>query len=150
METNHTTIKRPLTIIILLVAVIIQSNSQTISYDYDYAGNRISRKVVPLSPPPQGAKKQPADSIAVEDILGKRNILVYPNPTRGALGVEINGGDTEEDIRLILFSGQGVQLYNSKAQPGINPIDMTAYPKGWYILRVQAGEERKEFKVIKE
>jgi hypothetical protein len=83
-------------------------------------------------------------------MMDERTITVYPNPTRGALGVEINGGDTEEDLRLILFSGQGVQLYNSNAQPGINPIDMTAYPKGWYILQVQAGESKKEFKVIKE
>lgn len=148
METKHATTKRLLTVFIFLAAVIIWSNSQTISYNYDYAGNRISRKVVPL--PPQGAKKQPVDSIVVEDILGERNILVYPNPTKGALGIEITGGDWDEDIRLMLYSGQGVMLYNANANQGINPVDMTAYPKGWYILRVQAGEQRKEFKVIKE
>lgn len=149
MKINHPSIKRLLTIFIFLTSVIIRINSQTISYEYDYAGNRISRKIVSLPPPPQGAK-QHVDSTAVKDMMGERTITVYPNPTRGALGVEINGGDTEEDLRFILFSGQGVQLYNSNAQPGINPIDMTAYPKGWYILQVQAGENMKEFKVIKE
>jgi len=148
MKTNHEAIKRLLAVFTILAAVILQSNSQTISYDYDFAGNRISRKVVSL--PPQQAKQQPTDSVVVEDMLGARNILVYPNPTRGALGVEITGGEWDEDVRLILYSGQGVMLYDANAQQGINPVDMTAYPKGWYILRVQAGEKRKEFKVIKE
>jgi len=136
-------------LLIFQLLFTISIHSQTVSYAYDQAGNRISRKIVTLPPPPQGAK-QHVDSTAVQDMMDERTITVYPNPTRGALGVEINGGDTEEDLRLILFSGQGVQLYNSNAQPGINPIDMTAYPKGWYILQVQAGESKKEFKVIKE
>ncbi len=147
MKTNHVAIKRLPALFIILAAVIFQCNAQTISYDYDYAGNRISRKVVSL---PQSIKGQPVDSVLVEDMLGARNILVYPNPTKGALGVEITGGDWDEDIRLILYNGQGVTFYHAKAQQGINPVDMTAYPKGWYIIRVQAGEKRKEFKVIKE
>ena len=147
MKTNHVAIKRLSALFILFAAVILQCNSQTISYDYDYAGNRISRKVVPL---PQNIKGQPTDSVIVEDMLGERNILVYPNPTRGSLGVEITGGEWDEDIRLILYNGQGVMLYHASAQQGINPVDMTACPKGWYILRVQDGEKRKEFKVIKE
>ena len=147
MKSNHVAIKRLPALLILLAAVIFQCNSQTISYDYDYAGNRISRKVVSL---PQSIKGQPVDSVLVEDMLGERNILVYPNPTKGALGVEITGGDWDEDIWLILYNGQGVTLYHAKAQQGINPVDMTDYPKGWYILRVLAGEKKKEFKVIKE
>lgn len=130
--------------------IAISMYSQTVSYTYDQAGNRISRKVITLPPPPQGAKQQFSDSTVVQDMMGERTITVYPNPTRGALGVEIKGGDTEDALYITLFSGHGVQLYNGIAQPGINPIDVTAYPKGWYILRVQAGEERKEFKVIKE
>lgn len=147
MKTNHVAIKRLLAVFTILAAVNLQTNSQTISYDYDYAGNRVSRRVVSL---PQSIKSQPTDSVVVEDMLGARNILVYPNPTKGALGVEITGGDWDEDIRLILYSGQGVMLYHANANQGINPVDMTAYPKGWYVLRVQAGEKRKEFKVIKE
>lgn len=144
-------IKPPLLFLLIFqLFFIISMHSQTVSYTYDQAGNRISRKVVPLNSSPQQVGKQHVDSTCIQDMMGERTITVYPNPTRGALGVEINGGDTEEALHIILFSGQGVQLYNSTAQPGINPVDMAAYPKGWYILRVQAGEERKEFKVIKE
>lgn len=142
---------RPLLLLVLsfLFLFSVSALSQTVSYTYDQAGNRISRKVVTLPPPPQSAKPQ-VDSTSVEDVLSERSIIIYPNPTRGALKVDINGGDTEEELRIILYSGQGVQLYNSIAQPGISSVDMTAYPKGWYILRVIAGENKKDFKVIKE
>ena len=143
---------KPLLLLVLTFLFFFNVNvfSQTVSYTYDQAGNRISRKVVTLPPPPQSAK-QHVDSTSVEDVLSERTIIIYPNPTRGALRVDINGGsDTEEELRIILYSGQGVQLYNSIVQPGINPVDMTAYPKGWYILRVIAGEDKKDFKVIKE
>lgn len=134
--------------IFLFTAVITQVYSQRIAYDYDAAGNRISRRIVSL--PPQNVKGLPSDSVAVEQMFGERSVLVYPNPTKGALGVEIRGDSPDEVLRLILYSGQGVVLFQADVRPGINSVNMTACPKGWYILRVQAGEKRKEFKVIKE
>lgn len=126
MKSNQVAIKRLPALLMFLIAVILQIHSQTISYYYDYAGNRIFREVVSLS---QNIKGQPTNSMVVEDVLDQRSILVYPNPTKGALGVEITGGDWDEDIRLTLYSGQGTVLYKGKARQGINPIDMTAYPK---------------------
>jgi hypothetical protein len=126
MKSNQVAIKRLPALLMFLIAVILQIHSQTNSYYYDYAGNRIFREVVSLS---QNIKGQPTNSMVVEDVLDQRSILVYPNPTKGALGVEITGGDWDEDIRLTLYSGQGTVLYKGKARQGINPIDMTAYPK---------------------
>jgi len=93
-----------------------------VSYAYDNAGNRISRKVVNLN----------------------------SNPTRGALAVEITGGNDKDAIQLIVFSAQGVQLQNVKVTATTTPVNMSAYPGGWYILRVQAGEKVTEFKIIKQ
>ncbi len=145
MKSNQVAIKRLPALLMFLIAVILQIHSQTISYYYDYAGNRIFREVVSLS---QNIKGQPTNSMVVEDVLDQRSILVYPNPTKGALGVEITGGDWDEDIRLTLYSGQGTVLYKGKARHKSHRYD--CLPKGWYILRVQEGEKRKEFKVIKE
>ncbi len=108
-----------------------------VSYAYDLAGNRISRKVVDLYSNPSHVKKS-ADPISVEDQLGERKITVYPNPTRGALAVEITGGDTKDEIHLILFSAQGTQLQNLKVIATTTPVNMSSYPAGWYILRIQA------------
>ncbi len=123
-------------------------HGQSISYTYDAAGNRTSRQVITL--PPQNVKKQPTDSVVVQDRLEERTILIYPNPTRGALRIDIAGGNPDEKLRIILYSGQGTMLYHADAHIGSNPLDMSIYPKGWYILQIQAGESRREFKVIKE
>jgi len=120
-----------------------------VSYAYDNAGNRISRKVVPLNSNPSHVKKSD-ESTPVVDQLGERKITVYPNPTQGALAIEITGGDTKDEIRFILFSAQGTQLQNLKVTATITPVNMSSYPVGWYILRVQVGEKVTEFKIIKQ
>jgi hypothetical protein len=120
-----------------------------VSYAYDLAGNRISRKVVDLYSNPSHVKKS-TDPTPVEDQLGDRKLTVYPNPTRGALAVEITGGDAKDEIRLILFSARGTQLQNLKVTATTTPVNMSSYPAAWYILRVQAGGKVTEFKIVKQ
>jgi hypothetical protein len=95
-------------------------------------------------------RHQPTDSVVIKETIGERTIKVFPNPTRGALGIEIQGGDPKHEIRLMIYSGAGAVLYNQPATEGLNPIDMTQYPQGWYILRVVAGTEKREYKIVKE
>lgn len=131
---------------LFLVAFTLQGMAtDVISYAYDNAGNRISRKVVVYI---SRAKK--GDPAPVEDQLGERKITVYPNPTKGVLAIEITGGDAKDEIHLILYSAQGTQLQNLKVTATTTPVNMSAYPGGWYILRVQAGEKVTEFKIIKQ
>ena len=122
-----------------------------VSYAYDYAGNRISRRIVNLTPTPPHVKKQ-LDSIPapVEEKLGDRTITIYPNPTKGALSVDITGGDNKDEINISLFSAQGVQLQSSRGSSGKTAVEMAAYPRGWYILRVKAGDKVTEFKIVKQ
>lgn len=147
MKNQYTT--RLYLLLLLFGAFALQGMSQNmVSYAYDQAGNRISRKVVGLYSSPSHVKKgeEPAP---VEEQLGERKITVYPNPTKGMLGVEITGGDTKEPLRILLFNADGRQLQSKKAESGMTTINMTHYPKAWYILRVQAGERMTEFKIVK-
>jgi len=121
-----------------------------VSYAYDLAGNRISRKVVDMNSNPSHVKKDSDPTQVVTDQLGERKITVYPNPTRGALAIEITGGDAKDAIHLILFSAQGTQLQNTQATATVTPVNMSSYPGGWYILRVQAGAKSTEFKIVKQ
>jgi len=130
--------------------VFMSSMAQNmVSYAYDNAGNRISRKIVLIGSNPNHVKKS-AEPAPVDDQLGERKITIYPNPTRGALAVEITGGNDKDAIQLILFSAQGVQLQNVKVGANITPVNMSAYSSGWYVLRVQAGEKATEFKIVKQ
>jgi len=84
--------------------------TDVISYAYDNAGNRTSRKVVVYTTTLTHAKKQTQDPKPVEEQLGERKITVYPNPTKGALAVEITGGNDKpaaeggDELRILLFS----------------------------------------------
>lgn len=132
-----------------LVLLSTVTQAQKVAYDYDMAGNRISRKIVELNNP-NYAKKHVETPAPIEDQLGERKITVYPNPTKGALAVEITGGDQKDQMILSVFSSQGVQLQNIKATAITTAVNMSAYPSGYYILRVQAGDKMTEFKIIKQ
>jgi len=124
-----------------------------VSFTYDAAGNRISRKLVDLSinPSPSHVKQNADETTApVEDQLGERKVTVYPNPTKGMLGVEISGGDPKEKLAIMVFSAQGVMLQSKKVEAGLTSIQMGGYAAGWYILRVTAGDKVTEFKIIKQ
>ena len=140
-------------LLFFLFVFSLLGKAQTVSYSYDYAGNRISRKVVYISNPfhvktDTTAVKQLSKPI--EDKIGDRVIKIHPNPTRGALAIDIAGGDTNEQLSITLYSAQGVQLIHRKIAEGLTPVEMSAYAAGWYILRVSAGSKVTEFKIIKQ
>ena len=142
--------KKSILLLLLLAAFALQGETQnTVTYTYDQAGNRLSRTIIFA---PMNAKRnhQSTDNVVLKETLGERTIKVFPNPTRGALGIEIQGGDPKHEIRLMIYSGAGAVLYNQPATEGLNPIDMTQYTQGWYVLRVVAGTEKIEYKIVKE
>jgi hypothetical protein len=140
-------------LLFFLFVFALKGKAQYISYAYDYAGNRISRQVVYISNPTHVKGDTTAVKQAtkpVEDKIGDRVIKIYPNPTRGALAVDISGGDTKDPLSIILYSPQGALLIQRNIAEGRTPVEMSAYPAGWYILRVQAGEKVTEFKIVKQ
>lgn len=135
---------------ILICTPAVSKAQDIVSYAYDYAGNRISRKIVNLTENPNPTHVKKSENPApVEEQLGERKITIYPNPTKGMLSVDINGGDEKDELSISVFNADGKQLLNKKVESGANPVDMSSYPASWYILRVTAGEKMTEFKIIK-
>lgn len=138
--------------VILISFFFLLSNqlaAQTIGYDYDFAGNRIARRVIPLTKAPVKQQQQ-NESEPLLDKVGERQITIYPNPTKGRMIIDIQGGNEKDGIRVQMFDPQGKQLMNSALQPGKTTIDISSYPGGYYIMRITAGTKAKEYKVIKE
>jgi len=138
-----------------LNAAFIQPILQGIdfNYSYDFAGNRISRKVVTLSPTLSYVKKQNStlepEPNPVEEKIGDRTITIYPNPTKGSLFVGISGEKLDK-ISISLYNANGNMLQNKIADSDMTPFEMGSYPTGWYIVRVIADGKVTEFKVIKQ
>jgi len=150
MKHLHKTKNRILLILFLLSFLSSGIAQNIVSYAYDNAGNRISRKIVLLTSNPTHVKKDTIAPAPVEEQLGERKILVYPNPTKGALAVDITGGNDKDELQIVLISAQGIQLQTLKAVTGTTPVNMLHYPPGWFILRVKAGDKMTEFKIIKQ
>lgn len=124
---------------ILSTSILTRPKAQNlaVSYAYDNAGNRISRKIIDLSVNPNPSHvKMAEDPAPVEEQLGERTITIYPNPTKGMLGVEIMGGDPKDQLLIILYNADGKQLLHENANPGINSINLATYPAAFYILRI--------------
>lgn len=131
----------------LFSTTTLTTAQQRVEYTYDQAGNRLTRKIVILSP--RGVKQAPTDSIPVKQQWRDRIIIIYPNPTRGALAIEIQGGKDTDKIIAELFNSSGAMLYARKWTGTAYTIDMRAYVTGIYILRIKINEEMNEYKIIK-
>lgn len=77
-----------------LVLLSTAIKAQKVAYDYDMAGNRISRKIVELSNPSY-AKMQTAPYVLLENQLVECKIAVYSNPTKKFPPVEMLAGDVK-------------------------------------------------------
>ena len=134
--------------IFLLPALLLAGvlNAQRVTFGYDAAGNRVSRTITMSG----GTVTTDLHQVFVE-VLGERQVNIYPNPTKGMLAVEITGGDIDNDIRLTLYDLNGKQLQTLQLSTGINtPVDMLAYPPAVYILRLYMDGKTTEYKIIKQ
>ena len=130
--------------------------AQTIGYEYDASGNRTLRKIVTLA----AKAKLIADSTFAEDNLkpeegvmqeeGERSFVVYPNPTRGQIALEIKGSQPKQAGKLLLYSGTGKLLQNLSTSGSLTPVDLTRYAAGHYILILVLDDKKYEWTIIKQ
>lgn len=127
-----------------------------IKYGYDDSGNRKSRNVIFMqstladsSGNSPTEKSTPQKQVFTESI-GEQKVLIYPNPTRGQLLVEIQGAVEDTKIYLYLYSLSGNLLISKSPASSSIPVDLTGYPVGTYILKVKVGSKTSEWRVVKE
>lgn len=147
-----------LTIVFLLNVVFLYAQC-SVEYSYDYAGNRTERQVICLGTT-RSAEEFIEEDLDVDDrniqpsepvmsLMDNLNIRITPNPTRGLIGVEIEGACETDVLMLTVCSIGGKLLQTEVLKLGINPIDLSGYANGHYILQINSGNSRKEFKLIK-
>jgi Rieske Fe-S protein len=149
-------------LLIILTYIILQTNTitaQNFTYTYDAAGNRIQRQVIYLKSA-QVNKQQPQENQTtgiVQDVVGEQKITIFPNPTKGKLGIQFHqsgnmafnySGNSGNLIVVYDLSGKTV------AQKEINSqfceIDLTDVRTGVYVMRISMEGKSQEWKVVKE
>lgn len=141
-------------LVCLLVAVLFSVTvhaQAALEFTYDDSGNRLTRGLIHLK-----SATIPADSTLaqqmkkpLEDQVGLQKTRIYPNPTKGMLRIDFPSL-TDQDATIKVYDPSGRLIVQKSAISSGNEVDLSAYPSGFYIMIIHIGQEKKEWKIIKE
>ena len=146
---------------LLIANFSLQSLAQQVVFDYDNAGNRISRTIV--------WEENKNDNIqtsfdttyvkseqVTEDYLekhavkiGEQTVNIYPNPNTGMFKIMINGWHDNTKAKIKLFTLAGTVIIEKIVLKSETKIKFGNQPDGTYILSVTINGKKETWKVIK-
>jgi len=138
-------------VFVLLLLAATNMVAQSVTYTYDKAGNRTARVIsMNNSPaPPKGTEEKEVQP-SFPDMIAKREVIIYPNPTKGLLTVEIKDytAETKAEYRLTDMSGR--TIIDRKAKSGNEILDLSRQVTGVYLLQISINGESVVWKIVKE
>jgi hypothetical protein len=130
--------------------------SQTLheyGYGYDASGNRTSRVILKSAHLPADslslAKIEAQKQKNLEEVFEKKQITIYPNPTKGFITVEISL-TAEDNARIAVFDIRGSLLVEYKNVGSRTNIDLSNEPAGTYLMKIFIGNKPTTWKIIKQ
>ncbi|PLX14467.1 MAG: hypothetical protein C0594_00015 [Marinilabiliales bacterium] len=80
--------------------------------------------------------------VFVNNVVQTANIVIYPNPTRDIINIEMSNVDTEIEISVITPQGKLVLSEIVEKEGHIHQsYDVSSYPKGLYIVKIVNNEK---------
>ncbi len=145
---------------LLLFAIILSATctfgqNESICYDYDFAGNRISRTIC-IS---EGSVfKSGSDSTVLKEYTDdnlqfkvmSNEITVFPNPTEGKFNISISDLDDQSQVIYRLFTINGTLISEINSSEPVTCFDISLHENGSYILHIIIDGIRTTIKVIKQ
>ena len=127
-------------------AVLFAASSQNLQFDYDAAGNCIVkyRTVVIRSMPVE------TEDEIVEDKIGKTEVVIFPNPTKGFLQIDFRGKAETLSVNYRLTEISGKYVTGGTTDDASLTLDMSSYASGVYLLRIEIEGKSETYKIIKE
>ena len=125
--------------IVLMTCSVSAYSQNKISYQYDAAGNRISREIL-------FSQSQMAINT---DMLGEHKITISPNPTEGLLRVEILDGGDAIDGDAMVYSANGSLVASAPLKSSVTELNIGSCPSGIYLLHIKQGNSKLVWKIIK-
>jgi hypothetical protein len=152
-----------LVLIVLVSLNVFLLPGQTIHYDYDNSGNRLTRYIILqksnnttatlINTTGKNSSKSLTEDSKMADFeekLEEMTIKIFPNPTKGQLTVAINGIGPDETADYQLFSQAGRLVDTKRGNGNEFTVDMERYPSGLYILRLMIRGKISQWKILKE
>jgi len=145
--------KKIFIISILLVLYQICVAQNTVSFEYDDAGNRIKRETIEtrsLKIKNSNLSETEKQKTSINSSFAEGEIIAFPNPVEDELSVffkniEIN----QSPIQLDVFSLSGQLLYTENIESTQTRIDTRNLSQGIYLVKVNSANNSQEFKIFK-
>ncbi len=124
-------------------------------YTYDAAGNRTKRNLS-ICIGCQVAKNKddnknptPEQTEQAMQMAMEHGISVYPNPANDVINITVSGVNANETalINVLDESGKTITSFQGSASP--SQIDMKQYKSGTYFVKVDIGNDKLFYRVIK-
>lgn len=142
-------IKKILIVALFLFASIFIYAQTTIKYEYDAAGNRERRIVLP-GKSTSVANDSASATTPILDWLEKMEITIYPNPTKALLTVKIKNIQPGAIGDMTIYNTEGKCFLEYDQLNSTNTLDLSDFSTGIYILRISSGSKSCEWKIVKE
>lgn len=134
---------------VLLVTALAGFAQTTVEFTYDNSGNRITRTVIGLKSATIGDGELSEQALKpIEDQVGLQETRIYPNPTKGLIRIDFPTMESQE-ASFRVYDSHGKLIIQQSASTS-NQVDLSNYPSGFYIMVIRIGQEKKEWKIIKE
>lgn len=138
--------------LIFMVVFYLQAISygQTqVDYLYDNSGNRTSRRTIILSKSLIQERDSTKNEEKITEQIEDKTILVYPNPVREEVNIEITGIDENIEGSIYLFDEGGRLLITASQISTRNTFNLARYPTGIYFLIIRLGNNKTKYTIIK-
>ncbi|MEZ5198781.1 MAG: T9SS type A sorting domain-containing protein [Bacteroidales bacterium] len=151
-----------ITTIWLLTSLALYSQTNTIEFTYDNAGNRTERHVIEMKSPENKTGEQQNEELekVFAEQMGEQEVRIYPNPTKGLLMVEIKGRKDATNLpagkswqagaRMELYGSEGKMVYSIDKVKEKTKVDLSDMKAGTYVLKIVLDERVSSWKVVKE
>ncbi|BBD46999.1 Hypothetical protein PEIBARAKI_6992 [Petrimonas sp. IBARAKI] len=122
--------------------------SQNVEYQHDVAGNVKSRKVIITTKSAQTVIPDTTVQV-IRDIIDKKEIKIYPNPTTDIINIKINNYNPDNLLKITFFDLSGRLLISKMVREETTTLDVSPYAGGIYILRLQGKGIYSDWRIIK-
>ncbi len=136
-------------LLLVFLFASLTSFSQTVNFLYDNSGNRTSRTTITMKSTHSDSEDQNSQE-SFTDQLDGHAILIYPNPVKSEINIEIQGlaEDMDAEIRLFDQSGRLLILQNHFSES--SSMNLTEFSAGNYYMVIRLGTETTRWTIIKE
>lgn len=123
------------------------SNSSWTCFEYDQAGNRVTRSICTLNQLRSGF---PEEEMIYSDKINSNAVTLYPNPTIASVQVKIDDMAPDQKAEIKVYGSDGTLIYSTSGTNPLFTIDLSAQPQGFYNCNIYIGNKPSFWRIIKQ